>query len=98
MHLGRAWRCSPHNLAAQGTAAPVSAMLPSSHDRDLARYAGLGFQFAATMVVFAGAGWWLDSTLDTSPWCLLAGCLLGSVGATVALVRAVPPPRSGPRK
>lgn len=64
---------------------------------DLGRYAGLGFQFAAVMALFAGAGWWLDGKLGTEPWLLVCGCLLGAVGATIALVRAVPPPRPAKR-
>ncbi len=60
---------------------------------DLGRHAGLGFQFAAVLALFALAGWWLDGKLGTQPWLLVLGCLLGAVGATIALVRAVPPSR-----
>lgn len=35
-------------------------------------FAGVGIQFAATIVVFALAGIWLDKRLGTSPWLLLA--------------------------
>jgi F0F1-type ATP synthase assembly protein I len=57
---------------------------------DLGRHAGLGFQFAGVLALFALAGWWLDEKLGTTPWSLVLGCLLGAVGATIALVRAVP--------
>lgn len=31
-------------------------------------FAGVGLQFAATLVLFAFAGIWLDKRLGTSPW------------------------------
>jgi F0F1-type ATP synthase assembly protein I len=64
---------------------------------DYARYAGLGLQFALTLIAFALAGWWLDAKLGSSPWLLLLGVLLGATGGFVALVRAVPPARGGAR-
>jgi F0F1-type ATP synthase assembly protein I len=42
-------------------------------------FAGVGIQFAATIVVFALAGVWLDKRLGTSPW-LLIGLVLGGSG------------------
>ena len=59
---------------------------------DLGRYAGLGFQFAATLVAFAALGWWLDEKLGSSPWLLIAGVFLGATGGFVALIRAVGAP------
>jgi F0F1-type ATP synthase assembly protein I len=44
---------------------------------DLARYSGLGLQFAATVGVFALLGHWLDGRLGSKPGCLLAGVFLG---------------------
>jgi F0F1-type ATP synthase assembly protein I len=34
-------------------------------------YAGVGLQFALSIVVFMFAGMWLDRTLGTSPWLLI---------------------------
>jgi F0F1-type ATP synthase assembly protein I len=34
-------------------------------------FAGVGIQFAATIVVGALAGVWLDKRFDTSPWLLI---------------------------
>jgi F0F1-type ATP synthase assembly protein I len=34
-------------------------------------YAGIGLQFALSIVVFMFAGMWLDRTLGTSPWLLI---------------------------
>ncbi len=66
---------------------------------DLARYAGLGAQFAATLAVLTLGGYWLDGRLGTLPLFLLIGVLLGSVGGTIAIVKKVPPAggTTGPR-
>lgn len=57
---------------------------------DLYRYSGLGLQFAATVVVFAFAGRWLDGRLSSSPWCLLAGVFLGFGLGLYSMVKKVP--------
>jgi F0F1-type ATP synthase assembly protein I len=57
---------------------------------DYARYAGLGFQLAATLALFTLGGWWLDERFGTSPWLLLLGVLLGFGGGLYALLKAVP--------
>lgn len=46
--------------------------------RQLAPYANLGAQMAATILVLGGAGWWIDSTWQTTPWGLIIGLMLGS--------------------
>jgi ATP synthase protein I len=38
---------------------------------------GVGLQFAASILLFLFAGMWLDRTLGTSPWLLIAGVFLG---------------------
>ncbi|MCE9594758.1 MAG: AtpZ/AtpI family protein [Planctomycetes bacterium] len=61
------------------------------------RYAGLGIQYALTVALLTGIGWWLDVKWGTTPWCLVVGAVLGSVAGFVNLVRAVPsskPPRA----
>ncbi|MEM7306932.1 MAG: AtpZ/AtpI family protein [Planctomycetota bacterium] len=58
--------------------------------QDYVRYAGLGFQFAATLVLFSLGGWWLDGKLGSSPWLLLLGVLLGFGGGMLSLVKKVP--------
>ncbi|MCK6446364.1 MAG: AtpZ/AtpI family protein [Planctomycetes bacterium] len=62
---------------------------------DFGRYAGLGLQYALTVVLLTGLGWWLDARWETTPWLLVVGAVLGSVAGFVNLVRAVP--RSRPR-
>jgi len=61
---------------------------------DLSRYAGLGMQFAVTLLVFVAIGIWCDKKLGTEPWLLIAGVFLGGTGAFLAILRAVPPARS----
>jgi len=48
-------------------------------------YLGLGMQLALTMVFFVGGGYLLDRWLDTAPWLLLAGAILGMVGVFINL-------------
>ena len=50
---------------------------------------GLGMQLALTMVFFVAGGHYLDRWLDTAPWLLLAGALLGIVSVFVYLFRIV---------
>jgi len=45
-----------------------------------AEFAGVGLQFALTIVAFMFAGLWLDRTLHTSPWLLLV-CVFGGAAA-----------------
>ena len=57
--------------------------------------ASLGITYGATVLVFVGLGWWLDDRFGTSPWLLIVGLLLGSVGGIVSLVKKVPPVGGG---
>lgn len=57
--------------------------------------ASLGITYGATVLVFVGLGWWLDDRFGTSPWLLIVGMLLGSVGGIVSLVKKVPPAGGG---
>ena len=63
---------------------------------DFGRYATLGLQYALTIALLTGLGWWLDGRLSTRPWLLVGGVLLGVVLGFVNLVRAVPPPPPPP--
>jgi hypothetical protein len=52
--------------------------------------AGLGVQYALTIVVFVFAGVWLDGRLHTSPWLTLVGAFVGAGGGMYAMyLRAV---------
>src|SRR6476661_6564308 len=50
-------------------------------------YAGLGIQFAASIVVFLYLGQWLDRKLGTAPWLLYDGVFLGAGGSFYSLYR-----------
>lgn len=41
-------------------------------------YAGLGLQFAFSILVFLYAGQWLDRRLATAPWFLILGVFFGA--------------------
>ena len=51
------------------------------------QFAGVGLQFAITLVLFALAGIWLDKRLGTSPWLLIALVLGGAGLALWTMVR-----------
>jgi F0F1-type ATP synthase assembly protein I len=49
-------------------------------------YAGLGIQFAVSVVVFAYAGVWLDRRLGSSPLCTIIGVFVGAGGAFYSMI------------
>ena len=51
--------------------------------------AGLGLQFALTILVFLYVGQWLDRKLGTAPWLLLLGVFIGAAGGFYSLYRAL---------
>lgn len=55
-------------------------------------FAGVGFQFAATIVLFALAGIWLDKRLGTSPWLVLVSVFGGAGLAFWSMYRRVKKP------
>lgn len=67
----------------------------AEHDRLLhkrkglsgSEFAGVGVQFAATIVIFAFAGIWLDKRLGTSPWFVLVLVLGGAALGFWSMVR-----------
>jgi len=54
-----------------------------------AEFAGVGVQFAATILVFTFAGVWLDKRLGTSPWLLLLFVFIGAGGGFYSIYRKV---------
>ena len=52
-------------------------------------FAGIGFQFALTILVFAFVGVWLDRRLGTSPWLLLICVFAGAAGGFYSMYRRV---------
>ncbi len=53
------------------------------------RFAGVGVQYALTILILTMAGIWLDNKFETSPLFLVIFLLLGFVGATWSLVQQV---------
>lgn len=45
-----------------------------------ARFAGLGLTWTLSVLLFLGAGWWLDGRLGTTPIFTILGSFLGAGG------------------
>jgi uncharacterized membrane protein YgcG len=52
-------------------------------------FAGIGVQFALTLVLFAFLGLWLDDRLHSSPWLLLLCVFVGGAAAFYSMYRRV---------
>jgi F0F1-type ATP synthase assembly protein I len=59
------------------------------HERgtSVGEYAGLGLQFAASIILFLFLGQWLDRKLGTAPWMLLIGVFVGAGGSFYSMYR-----------
>ena len=57
--------------------------------RDFGPFLTLGLQLALSVVVFFFVGRWLDQWLGTTPWLMIAGLTLGSVGGFIHFFRTV---------
>jgi ATP synthase protein I len=53
----------------------------------ITQFAGVGLQFALSILVFVFAGQWLDRKLGTAPWLLLAGVFVGGAGSFYSMYR-----------
>ena len=74
----------------QDVPAASAPVLPSAHERrdrsDVARYAGVGFQFALTLLVGLGLGTLADRKFGTSIFVLI-GVFLGAGAAFYSMYR-----------
>ena len=52
-------------------------------------FAGIGIQFAATILIFTFAGVWADKRFGTSPWFVLIGVFVGAGGGFYSMYRLV---------
>lgn len=66
-----------------GEAAPEDSGSGSS----IGAYAGLGLQFAVSIVLFVYLGQWADRRFGTSPLFLLLGLFVGAGGTFYSMVR-----------
>ncbi|WP_242392632.1 AtpZ/AtpI family protein [Anaeromyxobacter oryzisoli] len=56
--------------------------------RKAAPYIGAGWSLVASIVVFAGAGYWLDGKMgNRTPWFTLVGSVLGITGGLISFLR-----------
>jgi ATP synthase protein I len=53
----------------------------------VAEFAGVGLQFAVSILVFVFAGQWLDRKLGTAPWLLMLGVFLGAGASFYSMYR-----------
>lgn len=60
----------------------------------IAQYLDLGFQFAISILLGVGGGYWLDSKIGTRPVFLIIGLLVGATAGFLNLYRTVYPPDS----
>jgi len=66
---------------------PAGPRRPRQQGVSGAEFAGVGLQFAVTIVVFMFAGIWLDRTLHTSPWLLLVCVFAGAAAGFFSIYR-----------
>jgi hypothetical protein len=52
-------------------------------------YLGLGFQLAGAVLIYVGLGFLIDRWLETSPWGLVGGAVVGMAAFFIQLVRVV---------
>ena len=55
--------------------------------RQAGPYLSLGVEFAASILICLGAGWWADRRFQTSPWLTLSGAFFGMTAGFVNLYR-----------
>ena len=54
-----------------------------------APYLGLGVQLASTVLFCGAVGYWIDSTISSSPIGVLSGVVIGSVVGMIQFLRTV---------
>lgn len=57
--------------------------------RDISPYIGLGFQLAASILVFLFLGRWVDGKLGTYPVFMIIGAFIGGAGGMIGFIRTV---------
>ncbi|HEY4409442.1 MAG TPA: AtpZ/AtpI family protein [Acidimicrobiia bacterium] len=68
-------------------------------ERQYLRFAGVGIQYALTILILTFLGIWIDDKTGTAPLFLIVLLLVGFVGATYSLIHQVlGPPKRGPER
>lgn len=62
---------------------------PRSSLGTVGRFAGLGFQLVASILLFLYGGQWLDRQLGTDPIFLLLGVFIGAAAAIYSMYRSL---------
>ncbi|MGQ0645982.1 MAG: AtpZ/AtpI family protein [Gemmatimonadaceae bacterium] len=55
--------------------------------RSFGKYAGVGLQFAVSIIAFLYAGQWVDGKLGTAPWGMIVGVFTGGGAAFYSMYR-----------
>ena len=70
---------------------PLPGLGPETEDqrasRRLAKYAGVGLQFAVSIVLFLYVGQWVDRKLGSEPWGMIIGVFTGAGAAFYSMYR-----------
>jgi ATP synthase protein I len=61
------------------TREPKGASGPGDDGPSVGEFAGVGLQFAGSILVFLFIGQWLDDRFHTKPWLLIVGVFSGAV-------------------
>lgn len=76
------------SLAHRSTGLPgTSRARPASGEKSPWHYAGLGFQFAGTTLLFVFFGYQLDKHMGWSPWGLVSLGMIGVIGSLYLLIK-----------
>jgi ATP synthase protein I len=59
----------------------------SDEGPSVGEFAGVGLQFAVSILVFLYLGQWLDRKLGTAPWLLMGGVFLGAGASFYSMYR-----------
>ena len=65
----------------------MANLTPAQQQRYWLRYAGMGFEFFASLLACVLIGMWLDSRFGWSPWGVLVGSGVGLIGSMFNLIR-----------
>src|SRR4028118_2411928 len=83
-HAGAALRSG---AAARRPRAPRRPEPVRQDDNSGMKSAGVGLQFAVSILLFLYVGQWLDRRFGTSPWLMMTGVFLGGGGAFYSMYR-----------